>query len=344
VQTYARELIAALPDAWPDASFVARVAPGAAPLVDGRVATSALRMPFDHGLARRVRSTIPVRGFDVVHGLDTDAPLAGSAAVVTVHDLGLFDVPDAFDRVRGRAKRALVAASIRRADAIVSVSAFTAERVRARFGRDSTVVLEAPSRAMVPPAEGPEDAPDDATGDATVGAVRSRYALPARFVLHVGNLEGRKDVATLAAACRAADVPLVLAGGAISTVAVPVGVHPIGYVPDADLPALYRAATVVAYVSRYEGFALPPVEAMACGAVVMTTAVGAIPEIVGAIAGEGAEVVPIGDVDAQAGALRDLFADEARRAERRVHALAAVRALSWERAARETAAVYRRVL
>ncbi|HEY1738386.1 MAG TPA: glycosyltransferase family 1 protein [Acidimicrobiia bacterium] len=328
VQTYVRELLGALPGAWPDANFAARVAQSAAALVPAGVVPVPVRLGADHGLARRVRSLVPAHDADLVHALDTDATIAGAPSVVTVHDLALFDVPDAFDARRGRAKRVLVAGAIRRADAIVSVSAFTAERVRERFGRDSTVVLEAPGRNFAP------------AGAAAIADVRERYALPECFVLHLGNLEPRKDLGTLAAACGDVGVPLVLAGGAINTAGPPPNVHALGYVPTADLPALYGAARVVAYVSRYEGFALPPVEAMACGAVVMATPVGALPDV----AGEGVEVVTVGDVDAQAGALRELLHDDDRRNERRAAAVRAVGELSWERAARDTVAVYQRLL
>jgi glycosyltransferase involved in cell wall biosynthesis len=156
-------------------------------------------------------------------------------------------------------------------------------------------------------------------------------------VLHVGNLEPRKDVPTLAEACRLADVPLVLAGGAVTTIDAPSGARLLGHVSHDDLPALYASATVVAYVSRYEGFALPPVEAMACGATVVATRVGALPDV----AGDGIEFVPIGDAAQQAAVLKELFEDEARRTARRAAAIRAAGALSWDAAARETVAVYR---
>jgi glycosyltransferase involved in cell wall biosynthesis len=197
--------------------------------------------------------------------------------------------------------------------------------VRTRFKRDAIVVHEAPGEAFRPPAPGALD------------EIRRRFDLPPAFVLHVGNLEPRKEVPTLAAACAIADVPLVLAGGAITTIDAPADAMLLGHVSQDDLPALYAAATVVAYVSRYEGFALPPVEAMACGATVVATRVGALPEV----AGEGIEFVPIGDADAQADTLRALFHDEARRTQRRDAALRAAGALTWDAAARDTVAVYR---
>jgi glycosyltransferase involved in cell wall biosynthesis len=132
-------------------------------------------------------------------------------------------------------------------------------------------------------------------------------------------------------------VPVVLAGGAVTTIDAPAGAQLLGHVSQADLPALYVAATVVAYVSNYEGFALPPVEAMACGATVVATRVGALPDV----AGDGIEFVPIGDEQRLASVLRELFDDEARRTERRDAALRAAQALSWDQAATETVAVYR---
>ena len=174
-------------------------------------------------------------------------------------------------------------------------------------------------------------------GDDVVAAVRTRLALPQQFVLHVGNLEPRKDVPTLARAAAIAGVPLVLAGGHIVTIDAPPGAQLLGQVDADDLPALYAAATVVAYVSRYEGFGLPPVEAMACGATVMATRCGALPEV----AGDGIEFVPIGDADAQAAALRDLVNDPGRRAERSRAGVAAAGRLSWTAAAGGTVDVYR---
>jgi glycosyltransferase involved in cell wall biosynthesis len=144
-------------------------------------------------------------------------------------------------------------------------------------------------------------------------------------------------VPTLARAAAAADLPLVLAGGHIVTVDAPAGAAVLGQVPFADLPALYGAATVVAYVSRYEGFGLPPIEAMACGATVMATRCGALPDV----AGDGIEFVAAGDADSQARALRELVRDPERRAERARAGQSAAARLSWTATAHATADVYR---
>jgi glycosyltransferase involved in cell wall biosynthesis len=318
-----RELLRALPGAT-NADLVAVVQADAAGELPSRV-QPATRRPCV-GVRRMLENLRPVGPAALVHGLDVELPLRpGAPTVTTVHDLSLFDVPSAFTLAKRLGKPWSVRRSIRVADAVVSVSSFTAERVQARFGRDSVVVLEAPGPEFRPPAA------------AEVEALRERYRLPPAFVVHVGNLEPRKDVPTLAEACRIAGVPLVLAGGAVTTVDAPPDALLLGHVAQGDLPALYAAATVVAYVSRYEGFALPPVEAMACGATVMATRVGALPDV----ARDGLEFVPVGDAGKQAAVLRELFEDDARRVERRDAALREAAALSWDAAARETVAVYR---
>jgi glycosyltransferase involved in cell wall biosynthesis len=325
VQTYCRELLRAMPSEI-DADLTAVVQQRAVGELAGDL-QRVIRRDSD-GVRRTVESLRGVGRADLVHGLDVDLPARTRAAsVATVHDLSLFDEPSAFGWARRVGKQVTTTRSIRRADAVIAVSPFTAERVRARFGRDSHVVLEAPGAGFFPPSV------------EAVAAVRKRYALPERFVLHVGNLEPRKDVPTLARAAAAAGLPLVLAGGHIVTIDAPPGATLLGQVDPQDLPALYVVATVVAYVSRYEGFGLPPVEAMACGATVMATRCGALPEV----AGDGIEFVPIGDADAQGAVLRELAHDAARRAERARSGLVAAGRLSWAAAARGTADVYRKL-
>lgn len=325
VQTYERELLGALPAVLPrgialEALVQRRAVPLLRPGVVPRV------RPDADGAARTALGVLPVRDADLVHGLDAELPVATGAAatVATVHDLAVFDVPWAFSRRRAVVRRATTRWAIRRADAVVVPSAFTAERVRARFARDCTVVHEAPAAGFAPAA--PE----------ALAAFRVRRSLPAAFVAHVGNVEPRKDLTTLAAACRDAGLPLVLAGGHLRATAPPPGTIDLGHLDRADLPLLYGAATVVAYVSRYEGFGLPPIEALACGAIVLATRVGALPELVP----DAVEFVPAGDAAAQAAALARLAGDADLRAERRRVGLDAVARLSWEATARRTAAVY----
>jgi glycosyltransferase involved in cell wall biosynthesis len=306
------------------ADLVAAVRPEAAGELPSGVIP--LVLAESHGIRRAIAGA---RGFgpaDLTHGLDVDLPLRGGGLrVATVHDMAIFDAPWAFPRYRVAGERILVRAALRRADAVIAVSAFTAERVRALAGRDAIVVHEAPGPGMVP--AGPDE----------VERVRWAYGLPRRFVLHVGNIEPRKDLATLAEACSRVGVPLVVTGHGLWSSRAPDSVTEIGHVPTGDLPALYSTATLVGYASRYEGFGLPPVEAMACGAAVVSTPVPAVAEVVG----DGAATFSPGDLEGLIGTLRLLLDDEECRLELAERGRRAVAVLTWDRTARGTADVYR---
>ncbi len=286
----------------------------------------AITRPVSGGAVRAVLGALPVGSCDVVHGLDVDLPLVtGAFKVATVHDLSVIDMPSASSRFRAAGEQRLVRHTLRRADLLIAVSQFTADRIKAVSGRDSVVVELAPAAWATPPS------PDQ------VDAVRSKYSLPEKFVLQVGTVEPRKNVQLVADASERLGIASVLAGAGSTGPNAPTSSIGLGYIDVEDLPGLYSAATVTAYASRYEGYGLPPVEAMACGGAVVASAVGALPDVVG----DGAVLLKSERVENWADAIRPLVFDDEARDSLVAQALNAAEKLSWRRTAELTARAYR---
>lgn len=327
VSTYCREILREVATIAPEScrlsAIVQETATGELP---SRVEPRTVRP--NRGIVRALWAKAPIQPVDVFHSLDADLPVWGPrASIATIHDLSVVDVPWAFSNVRARGERVLVGDAIRRADAIIAVSDFTAQRIWEIGRRDATVTPLAPAPWATP-----------ATADDVI-AIRRKFDLPEKFVLQVGTVEPRKRPHLVAEAARSIGIPVVLAGAGSTEPTAPNSAYGLGYVDAEDLPALYGAATVVTYASVYEGFGLPPIEAMACGACVVASRVGALPDVVG----DGAILVGSERLDDWVAALTTILEDSERRIEMRREAITAARTLTWRDTAERTLDVYRTV-
>jgi glycosyltransferase involved in cell wall biosynthesis len=275
---------------------------------------------FGHPRVERATGAV-----DVCHSTTAIPAATGAAHVVTVHDVAFVHTPDRFTAHGARVMRAGLE-RCRRADLVLCPSRATADDLAALgFEPDRVRVIP---WGVTPQPVGADD----------VVRVCARFDLPPRFVLFVGTLEPRKNLPRLAAAVAALDptLALVVAGAPGWGDAAPSGAHVqfLGFVSDADLAALYRAATVFAYPSLQEGFGLPVAEAMSHGVPVVTSAHGATAEV----AGGAAVLVDPHDPAAIAAGLRRAIAEA-----RTLSELGRIRAaeLTWERAAADTVAAYR---
>ncbi|MEN9938049.1 MAG: hypothetical protein RLZZ387_4628 [Chloroflexota bacterium] len=287
---------------------------------------------------------------DVLHVPYFAPPIWSPAPVVaTVLDIIPLRLPEYRGSGRVRVYMGLVARAARRVAQVIAISDHS-------WGEIVAVLGLSPERVTtVPLAAGPQYRPLDRAPAAAV--VAERYGLAQPFVYYVGGLDARKNVATLVRAFarmqRAGGPPatLAIAGRALGgdarlfpdLDAVVAEERAEAFVrrvevPREDGPLLYAAATLFAYPSRYEGFGLPPLEAMACGAPVLAAESSSLPEVVG----DAGLLAPADDVPAWAAALWRLLADSELREDLRRRGLERAAAFSYERAARETLAVYER--
>jgi glycosyltransferase involved in cell wall biosynthesis len=263
--------------------------------------------------------------------------------VVTVHDMTFFDHPEWHERTKAPLFRRAIRVAAERADAVVCVSAVTADRLRDRLHPTAPVhvIPHGVDRARFRP----EPSPDDED------ALRALGVDPP-YVAFLGTLEPRKDVPTLVAAFdrMAASQPtlsLVVAGldgwgtkavsDAVGQATTRDRIRRVGYVPDTAVPALLRHAAAVAYPSLDEGFGLPALEALACGAPLVTTQGTAMAEVTG----DAALLVPPGNADALAAALETVVAGGAKVDSLRKRGPEVASTYTWERSAAAHAEVYR---
>ncbi len=269
---------------------------------------------------------------DVYHAIDLRLPgRAPCALVVTLHDL----IPWAFggSRMWGERMRYWLGRRLlRRADLVLAVSQSTADDA-VRFGRVSSQRLR-----VVPEAVDEVFKPSPGASD----RVADRFGVRAGYLLFVGALDARKDPASLLRAWSVArsmrpDLQLVLAGepGSQAPPDMP-GAHVLGHLSGPELADVYTAAGCLVFPSRYEGFGLPCLEALACGCPVAAFKNSSLPEVV-----DGAgELVEDGNADALGAAAAKLASVTDRPWKPGIER---AKAFSWRKAARATIAAYRAV-
>ncbi|MCL5264948.1 MAG: glycosyltransferase family 4 protein [Chloroflexi bacterium] len=289
-------------------------------------------------------------GIDIVHYPYFAAPLiarARSRVVVTVHDVIPLLLPPYRGSLAVRTYTRLVSTAARRADVVIADSESTKADIVRLLGipseRIRVVYLAADERFK--PVE----------DSAALEGVRRKYGLRDSFVLYLGGLDARKNVVSLAKAFAVAsrelgaDIQLAIAGqpmsgsklfpdihGAVRELGIERSVVFLGLVAEDDRPLLYSAAKLFAFPSLYEGFGLPPLEAMACGSPVVCSNTSSLPEVVGdaAITCEPTDHLRLAE------AMLQVLTDGDLRAELRRRGLARSQSFDWKKTAEETLSVY----
>jgi glycosyltransferase involved in cell wall biosynthesis len=354
-ETYAANLVEALAEVDRENRYTVYVTrEEAVGRFGGRWPNVSVRRTLPHTPLVRIPLTLSAelrrRPVDLLHVQYTAPPLAPCPVVATVHDLSFEHLPETFKRRSRVQLRLTVRATARAAAHVIAPSEYTRRDLVETYGLD-------PSRVTaIPLAVSPHFRP---VGDASeLACVRRRYGITDEYVLAVGSIQPRKNLGRLVRAYSAlrrargrSNLPqLVLVGKkawlygetlrAIEAEGVGDAVVLTGYVSEGDLPALYSGALCFAYPSYFEGFGLPPLEAMSCGAPVLTGNLTSLPEVVG---DAGLTVDPF-DTEALADALARLIDDAALRADLRARGLHRARGFDWRDTARMTLKVYRRVM
>jgi len=363
-KTYTEQLVRALLDVDPDNEYVlyvdrqpdsrmtmpaaanatVRIVPGTAPFIG---------MPWREQIGLTIQAKRD--RIDVLHSLCLTAPLyAPCPLIVTIHDT-IWMFPHRFTRQQKRVKRSLMdvyyqyvpKAVTRRASAVVTVS----QDARAAIVRH----LGIPAHRVFVTYEAAAPIYRVLDRRHAIDAVQQKFGLRESFILAIGSADPRKNIATLLHAyARLPETmrtrhnlvivwthPLLAESIANQARACGIGEHVrfLHHVSNDELIMLYNAASFFVFPSRYEGFGLPILEAMACGAPVIAANNSSIPEV----AGDAAILVDAELPAMMAHAMVRLLEDEALRHEMSARSLHRATAFSWQRCARETLAVYQSI-
>lgn len=281
---------------------------------------------------------------DLLHGTHLSAPrLERARLVVTVQDASCLVVPEHHTRANVRLTIRETRRALSRAVRILVPSDATRRDLADRMGADPGKIRVVPlaARAIFRPVVDP----------VRIRRTLERLGIDRNYVLYAGALEPRKNLPALIEAfardaARDGDGHLLVLAGPRGWMTEPIDkalarlpaarVRLTGYVTDAELAALYTACRAFVYPSFYEGFGLPPLEAMACGAPVIASNTSSLPEVTG----DAALPVDPRDIDGLTAAIARVLEDSEFRASLRARGLARSRLFSWDETARKTLAVY----
>lgn len=354
-ETYAANLVEALAEVDGENAYTVYVTKTEARArFEGRWPNVSARRTLPHTPLLRIPITLSAelrrRPVDILHVQYTSPPLAPCRVVATVHDLTFEHLPDTFKRRSWMQLRLTVRATVRRAAHVIAPSEYTRQDLIKTYKLDPARVT------AIPLAASQHFRPVEDISE--LERVRRRYGITRDYILAVGSIQPRKNLSRLVRAYSGlrrergrSNLPqLVLVGKkawlygetlkAVEEEGVGDSVVLTGYVSEGDLPALYTGALLFAYPSYYEGFGLPPLEAMRCGTAVLTGNRTSLPEVVG---DAGLTADPF-DTGAIARALARLIEDPALRAELGARGLERASAFDWRDTARMTLQVYRRVM
>lgn len=261
------------------------------------------------------------------------APLACSRQMVTIHDAAFVDTPQAYSWAFRNWYRWLMPRLAKRAVKLFTVSEFSRERL-------AEVCGVKPEKFAITPCAADERfrpaSPEE------LAAAREALGLPERYILSLGSLDRRKNLRSVIKAWGTltkwhGDVTLVLAGGQGKSRVfsepdlhpIPPAVHPLGYVDDKWLPALYSGAEAFVFASKYEGFGIPTLESMACGTPVICSSNTAFPSV----AGDAVEYVDPESIESIAAGIEKVLSDSQWRSELVDRGLKRNRLFTWEKSA-----------
>lgn len=285
---------------------------------------------------------------DIFHFPDfTLPPVRRGATVLTVHDLSFLLVPECAEAGLRAHLEKVVPASVRQADFVTADSENTRNEL--------TTLLDVPPERVAVVHGGVDERFRPITDEDALERMRKKYGLYFPFMLYVGTIEPRKNISRLLRAYTQYRAEhkgrhrLVMAGGLgwlyedvlreIDELSAEHEIIYLGRVPDGDLPYLYTLSDLFVYPSLYEGFGLPPLEAMACGRPVLCSNTSSLPEVVG----EAGVLTSPYDVEGLARAMAELLDDPKRRQALGARGIERAGIFTWKNSAARLLNIYRKL-